>query len=262
MRFLLFQIYAPLVSWGDIAVGGERLTNRHASKSAIIGLVAAALGIRREEDERLDLLAENIGVAVKLFSGGSVLKDYHTTQVPRSERQTIHYTRKAELSADNDKIGTILSSREYRCDSLSVVAIYLKNEHEGVALDQIEQALRMPQFHLYFGRKSCVPSLPLSPVLVDEPDLKVAFNKYDISFPLPITESKPEWLKKAFADYPEKMLFEKKISYFWEEGVESGLDFLQIVERYDQPLSRKRWQFEARKEYMAVVKEKEATDVF
>ena len=97
MRFLLFQIYASLVSWGDIAVGDERQSSRQPLKSAIIGLVAAALGIKREEEERLNSLASSIGVAVQLHSGGSVLKDFHTVQVPRSKSKVAYYTRPEEI---------------------------------------------------------------------------------------------------------------------------------------------------------------------
>lgn len=261
MRFLLFQIYAPLVSWGEIAVGGERQSSRHPSKSAIIGLVAAALGIKREEEERLNSLSNNLGVAVQLHSGGSILKDFHTVQVPKKENKVVYHTRRAELSAAKEKIGTILSRREYRCDALSVVAIYLKEEKTEFSIEQIEKALYKPHFHLYFGRKSCVPSLPLAPIIVDKSNIKDAFVSFEVKFPSPAKESAHEWLQSVFSDYPQKTLFESNVSYFWEEGVTSGFKTLQIVERYDQPLSRKRWQFTSRKEYMAVEKKLEVTDV-
>jgi CRISPR system Cascade subunit CasD len=261
MRFLLFQIYAPLVSWGEIAVGGERQSSRYPSKSAIIGLVAAALGVKREEEDRLDSLAANMGVAVQLYSGGSVLKDFHTVQVPKKESKVVYHTRRAALSAAKEKIGTILSHREYRCDALSVVAIYFKEEKTEFSIEQIEMALHKPYFHLYLGRKSCVPSLPLAPMIVDKSNLKEAFTCFEVKFPSPVNEDSPEWLQRFFSDYPQKTLFESNISYFWEDGVISGFRLLQSVERYDQPLSRKRWQFTSRKEYMAVEKKLEAADV-
>ncbi len=260
MEFLLFQVYAPFVSWGDIAVGGERQSSRYPSKSAIIGLVAAALGIKREEEDRLNSLSDSLGVAVQLHSDGSVLKDFHTVQVPKKENKIVYHTRKAELSADPQKIGTILSRREYRCDSLSVIAIYFKKEKE-FTINKIANALQKPYFHLYFGRKSCVPSLPLAPVVVDKSNLREAFDSYQVKFPLSITDNAPEWLQNIFMDYYKKTFFGSNVSYFWEEDVSSGFNTLQSVERYDQPLSRKRWQFTTRKEYMAVEKRLEDTDV-
>ncbi len=261
MEFLLFQIYAPLVSWGGIAVGGERQSSRHPSKSAIVGLISAALGIKRDEEDRLNTLAKSIGVAVQLNSAGTVLKDFHTVQAPKQESKVVHYTRQAELLASPDKIGTILSRREYRCDSLSVVGIYLKDALSGVTLQQIAEALREPAFHLYFGRKSSAPALPLAPKIVEGATLKDVFAQYAIAFVPPVSEKAPEWLQKAFESYPTKTLFDKELTYYWEEGVDSGLNATHSVERYDQPSSRKRWQFTTRREYSALVRREEASNV-
>jgi len=261
MRFLLFQIYAPLVSWGEIAVGGERQSSRHPSKSAIIGFVAASLGIKREDEDRLDFLSKNLGVAVQLHSGGSILKDFHTVQVPRSKSKVVYHTRREELLGLDGKDNAIISRREYRCDALSVVAVYLKEGKTEYSLEKIERALREPYFHLYFGRKSCVPSLPLAPVITDNFNLKDAFAAFKVKFPSPVKDDIPEWLRNIFSDYPNKTLFESNVSFYWEEGVISGFTSLQSVERYDQPLSRGRWQFTSRKEYMAVEKRLEVASV-
>ena len=266
MQFLLFQIYAPLVSWGEIAVGGERQSSPHPSKSAIIGLVSAALGIKREEEERLNTLAESLGIAVQLYSGGSVLKDFHTAQVPKKENKVVHHTRRSELLAPQDKIGTILSRREYRCDALSVVAIYLKKTDSEFSLQTIENALCEPEFHLYFGRKSCVPALPLDPKQIDAVCLKEVFEEYSVGAfyktAVPVRDEISDWLKKAFEQYPQRVLSDSNgVSYFWEDGVESGFKSLQSVERYDQPTSRKRWQFTSRREFMAIGDSEEVTNV-
>ena len=262
MRFLLFQIYAPLVSWGEIAVGGERHSSRHPSKSAIVGLIAAALGIKREEEDRLNSLAVNIGVAVQLFSGGSVLKDFHTVQVPRSKSKVVYHTRREEILGLDEKDNAIISRREYRCDTLSVVAIYTKGDKGEFSIEQIRRALIKPCYQLYFGRKSCAPSLPLAPRVINKLNLKEAFASFEVKFPSPLKDSAPGWLHSSFSDYPQKTLFENNITYFWEEEIEAGLVPLQSVERYDQPLSRRRWQFTSRKEYMAVEKKLEAVDVY
>ena len=103
MRYLVFQCYAPLVSWGEIAIGLERHSSRQPSKSAIIGLLAAALGIKRDDNQRMEALIKAIGFAVKMVSGGIVLKDFHTAQVPRSERKTVYHTRRDELNAPQEK---------------------------------------------------------------------------------------------------------------------------------------------------------------
>jgi CRISPR system Cascade subunit CasD len=254
MRYLLFQVYAPLVSWGEIAVGGERRSHRYPPRSAIIGLMAAALGLRREDEDGQMKLSNSVGIAIKLYSGGTALKDYHTTQVPKSDKKSIYHSRSMELSAGDDKIGTILSNREYRCDSLSVIAVYLRRNGPEFALEKIMGALKKPHFHLYLGRKSCVPALPLAPEIIEAISLKEAFASADPIFPSSISNSAPEWRRKLHEAFPNKVLYEANLSYFWDEEIESGFSVLQTVERYDQPLSRKRWQFSPRNENMSIEK--------
>ncbi len=249
MQFLLFQVYSPLVSWGEIAVGGERVSASHPSKSSVIGLIAAALGIKRNDEKGQSRLFQSLGVAVKVYSAGSLLSDFHTAQVLGREKGLIHYTRKSELSKKN-KLGTILSRREYRCDALYVVGVYCKDGE--MTLGEIEKALREPRYHLYFGRKSNPPALPLSPLVVDAENLKEAFSGFTVKFVLPISDNSYIWKKKNFMSYPQETLFSKKVYYFWEEGIESGLDMMYSVERYDVSSSRKRWQFASRKEFISI----------
>ena len=49
MSTLLLRLAAPLQSWGASSKFGRRATEREPTKSGVIGLVAAALGIRRTE---------------------------------------------------------------------------------------------------------------------------------------------------------------------------------------------------------------------
>jgi len=81
-EFLIFRLYGSMVSWGDIAVGAIRPTSDHPSKSAVMGLIAAAMGIRRDEEERQRELAEGYLIAIRIDAPGILLRDYHTIQVP------------------------------------------------------------------------------------------------------------------------------------------------------------------------------------
>ncbi|HLD44337.1 MAG TPA: CRISPR-associated protein Cas5, partial [bacterium] len=50
MDYLVFQLRAPLSAWGETAVGEYRPTSNYPSNSALLGLLAAALGIDREDE--------------------------------------------------------------------------------------------------------------------------------------------------------------------------------------------------------------------
>ncbi len=232
--YLLFRLYGPLAAWGVIAVGQERGSDVQPSKSAIIGLLAAALGIRRHEEDRLAALASGYGFAVQVEASGVLLRDYHTAQVPSTSdlKKRPHRTRRDELLVPRHDLNTVLSSREYRCDALYTVALWTLSNAPYSPVE-LAAALKNPQLTLYLGRKSCPLSLPLQAQVQTVENLATAFAQ--ASFPDGGLLSE---LKK-----------DKQPTMHWEEGIdESDLTALMTVTRRDQPLSRRRWQFRERRE--------------
>ncbi len=235
-EYLVFKLYGPMAAWGDIAVGEYRPSFAHPSKSAVIGLLAAALGIRRDEEERQRSLAESCSFAVRVDAMGTLLRDYHTVQVPSAKKGVTHYTRQSELLAE--KVNTILSTRDYRCDAAYTVVLRLR---EGAPYDaqMLAEKLSKPNFHLYLGRKSCPLALPLQPKVVQAANFKEAFD--EVSF------EKDDLLR---------LLLSSQVGIYWENEDESGYESEHIVTRRDEPISRKRWQFSERHEnYTGVRKE-------
>lgn len=236
--YLVFHLYGPMAAWGDIAIGEYRPSFAHPSKSAIVGLLAAALGIRRDEEDRQNALAAACTFAVRVDSMGSLLRDYHTIQVPSSgagrNRRTF-LTRRAELTEPD--LNTILSSRDYRCDAVYTVAITLCGG-SAFRVAELADALHKPVFTLYLGRKSCPLAVPLFPKIVSAVTVKDAFHKTPV----------PDDLK---------CLIQDKSSLVYWEGEQGGYEREQVITRRDEPLSRKRWQFSERKENFATVREEE-----
>ena len=148
-NYLTFQLYGVLVSWGEQAVGGERPSNDHPSRSAMLGLLAAALGIKRDEEDKHLALAKQCRFGFKLYSSGWIIRDFHTSQVPSTMSKINHlHTRRDELKFP--KLNTILSSREYRQDAFSVVALWFETNGK-YTLEQLKTSLQSPNFHLYLG---------------------------------------------------------------------------------------------------------------
>lgn len=161
MRFLLFTLYAPMAAMGDIAPGERRMGFARPARSAILGLVAAALGYERG-DPRHATLEEGFNVAVRADAPGRPFTDYHTAQTPQQRKGAVFATRREELRADD--INTVLSVREWRGDCLCTIALWPRDAGN---LDDIAAALRRPHFTLYFGRKAGPVALPLAPRLVE-----------------------------------------------------------------------------------------------
>ena len=49
MDFLVFQLQGPMAAWGDTAVGEFRPSLDAPGLSSLVGLLGAALGLRRED---------------------------------------------------------------------------------------------------------------------------------------------------------------------------------------------------------------------
>lgn len=224
-----------MVAWGDIAVGERRGVFGQPSKSGVLGMVGAALGIRREDDGWLKALHAGYGFACKVDRPGTLLTDYHTVQtVPAAAVKRIRIeTRRGELSIPRHKLVTILSSRDYLCDGVFSVALWTLDAPPAELL-QIQSALRQPAFSLYLGRRCCPPGLPLNPQLVDAP-------------------SPTESLRDAkFGDevFLAVLGMAERARFHWE-GNETHLPPLETVRRRDRAGSRQLWQFGEREEHLA-----------
>lgn len=228
-RYLVFQLYGPMASWGLEAPGEVRHTSPTPTKSAILGLLAAALGIHRDESARLSELAQNCEFIVCGSQNGKWARDYHTVQVPRKEAKTTYSTRREELS-QKSLLNTLVTVRDYFSDAWWVVAVRVISGQVEL-LERLQSALQQPKFVLYLGRKSFPLALPLCPEIMEG--------------------TAGEILARARQEYEEK-LKTLHINYsplepicFWE-GTHEGLSESFLLRRRDVPVNRKNWQFEER----------------
>lgn len=136
MYTLLLRLSAPLQSWGSESMYDNRETDSMPTKSGVIGMLAAALGRKRNEDLD-DLRKLKFGVRVDL--PGTKLNDFHITQM-------------------GGKLNSNLSNRAYLSD-----AIFLAGVESGDIefLKKIENALNHPVYSVFLGRRSCPPTQPL-----------------------------------------------------------------------------------------------------
>ncbi|MCK5872776.1 MAG: type I-E CRISPR-associated protein Cas5/CasD [Methylococcales bacterium] len=240
--YLNFQLYGVLASWGEQATGESRHSANHPSRSAVLGLIAASLGIKRTEKDALQALSDSLVFGFKTLHHGLLLKDFHTAQKAVIDKKSKHfYTRRDEMRAT--KLTTVLSRRDYRQDAYSLVAVWL-NEGSIYRLEDLQQSLKRPKFQLYLGRKSCPLSLPLNPQITQNKSFKIALDDYQTA---KLNEN------KVLSHY----LNEPVSHYFWENTNNSSVEeYSYRVPRYDQPTDRKHWQFSEREEYVLLTGEK------
>ena len=104
----------------------------------MIGLLAAALGLRRDESEALTRLA-GLRFGIRVEREGQLLVDYHTAKTQDEKTSYVTY-------------------RHYLQDAVFLAGLESGDE---ALLRELEAALRHPVYPLYLGRRSCPPTLPL-----------------------------------------------------------------------------------------------------
>ncbi|MBI4680181.1 MAG: type I-E CRISPR-associated protein Cas5/CasD [Nitrospirae bacterium] len=244
MEFLAFRLFGPMASWGDTTLTRRRPTLHAPTKSAIAGLIGAALGRERDEQEGFwSKFAVSFGVAVKVdHAAKQPLGDYHTVFTYKQDEASLCATRREEIKRIRQAIkdgewknSLILTSRYYLLDFLATVIIWRKAD-DFPSLQSVSEALICPRFPLYLGRKSCPIGLPLEPQISSSESLSEAFISAEKCF-------------KQF-DWMKILQSRKAPVVYWEEGIPLGkpLSDMTIMTRMynDVPVSRTSWTFTSR----------------
>ncbi len=248
MDYLVFQLQAPLASWGEPAVGEYRGSANHPGESALLGLLAAALGVVRDDEASLQALQAGYLFAVGVQSAGTLLRDYHTAQVPG--RSTLkgrpHATRADELAMPRHELNTILSTRDYRQDAACLVAVQARADAPH-GLASLADSLRAPRFVLYLGRKACPLAAPLWPQVVTDDSALNAFEAYRTVLAERIS-AQADGRSRPAVEQPQPIR-----SLSWSNGLEPGIAAQLSAPRKDRVIRRGRWQFGDRLENRAML---------
>lgn len=152
---LVLRLAAPLQSWGGQSEFNRRDTLPEPTKSGVIGLLAAASGLRRE-DPLEPLLGLRLGV--RTDRPGSIARDYHTVStLDGSPLLSAQVTAKGSQKRTQPPKHTYVTTRYYLQDAIFVAAVSGPDQ----LLAALAEAVRRPAFPLALGRRSCPPTQPL-----------------------------------------------------------------------------------------------------
>ena len=169
MQTLAFYIDAPLQSWGDSSKFQYRETNSFPTKSAVVGLIAAALGIDKYQANEATAIQPFVDlklVVVKLGNDKSPLSrftDFHTVGGGYNKKAPLWEKMSIPRKASGAPFGTVITHRSYLTNAR--FAALLEGDLE--ILTQVQAALENPVWGVWFGRKTCLPASPLSPHISD-----------------------------------------------------------------------------------------------
>lgn len=167
MPTLLLRLVGPMQSWGTTSRFDQRDTGKEPSKSGVVGLLAAALGIGRDNWNDLEPLTE-FAMGVRHDRPGVFKRDYQTAGCAAVD---------GIIKADgtHSKNG-VVSYRDYLADAAFLVGLWGDNKD---LLVRAHDALQNPVWPLALGRKSYVPTEPvwIPNGLVDSP-LREALSQW------------------------------------------------------------------------------------
>lgn len=180
-RYLILRLDGPMQAWGTHTFEDFRPSSLFPTRSGLLGLLGACLGIDRSDHAGLEQLAQSVEFTVRadravrrpdveqLISKAAVkLPDYHT----------ILDARKVDGSTNKNAVE---SRREYLFDAAFTVAIGEK-QNAPVTLTAIADALLRPCFTPVLGRRSC----PISRPLLDGPPVEASDAKVALASALPV----------------------------------------------------------------------------
>lgn len=181
MKYLLFQLYGLLQSWGTPLPGSwYRPCDDHPTKSGVVsGLLGACLGLQYGDSRLVDL--QQLGFAVREDIPGSLKWDYHTIKV-------------------RDDADQIITEREYLVGALFSVALW---GNTYTSLEKIAEALNSPTYVPYLGRKICMPSMPFMPKIIEAKTLKEAFASYIADTTKEIPQNMKPFNTRVFWEGPD-----------------------------------------------------------
>ncbi|MGV9680370.1 type I-E CRISPR-associated protein Cas5/CasD [Nocardia sp. NPDC003482] len=191
---LLIRLAGPLQSWGSVSRFAHRDTELHPTKSGVLGMCAAALGLDR--DDPLGDLTE-LRFGVRADHPGTPVRDYHVIgggSYPLRPRDLLLDHRRADRAqpSSSETSGpefgdytlenwygapkyvirdpqsgalitrtealtrdAMITTRWYLSDAAFVAAL---EHHDRAFLHHIAAALEQPRQLLWLGRKACPPS--------------------------------------------------------------------------------------------------------
>ena len=187
--------------------------------SMLTGLLANALGWRREQREAHAALQDRLRFAVRLDRTGEAFTDFQTAQLGKNDVGWT--TRGRREGRAGDSYGSPhIRLRDFAADASAAIALCLEPAAATPAVDDLAAALQRPARPLFLGRKPCLPSRPVLHGMDDHDDLLAALGaipRAEDAAPMPLLQ-----LPEDAAAMPGDELRPISDERDWISGVHGG----------------------------------------
>lgn len=163
--YLVLILDAPLQSWGSSSRFDNRTTGSFPTKSGVIGIIAAAMGIDKHSPDEADRIAPLAQSQLTTILLPKQVRDRTLPLQSLEDFQTIGggydpvtQWQNMVRSADNKtRPNPVISRRHYLTDARFGIIL----EGEPACIQNIATALKNPVWGMWLGRKACIPALPV-----------------------------------------------------------------------------------------------------
>lgn len=156
--YLAIRLQGPLQAWGFESQYNRRNTGLMPTKSAIMGMCLAALGVDRGSELEKKWLDEAVKFQLLTLAIPRTIQRYGDKKSMLPVRRiTDYHTVQNTKTADGKIKDTHLTYRQYLCDA--EFACVLSGSSESIRL--LANALENPVWGLWLGRKACIPTAPV-----------------------------------------------------------------------------------------------------
>ncbi|MCX7647226.1 MAG: type I-E CRISPR-associated protein Cas5/CasD [Elusimicrobiales bacterium] len=159
-KWLLLWFEAPLQSWGADSKFDRRDTLKFPTKSGVYGLILSAMGASGEQKELLEKLSSMEMTVISYTKENQknlLLLDYHTVGGGydlNDAWENLHIPKKTNGKKPNEVLGNKITYRYYLQNAKFGIILQIPMELK----DNIEKSLKNPKYHIYLGRKNCIPT--------------------------------------------------------------------------------------------------------
>ena len=168
-EFLILKCQGALQAWGGHTYEDYRPSHIFPTRSAVVGLLGACLGITRQQQQQLKKLSDSFELTV--LANPRYVEQRHFSGERKARKMTLqkitdyHTVLDARRADGGKRDDAIVSRREYLCDAEFTLALAFKDSAD-YDLATVVSAIKKPKYTPYLGRRSCPLQRPLYEAIV------------------------------------------------------------------------------------------------
>jgi CRISPR system Cascade subunit CasD len=217
---LILRLEGPLMAFGGETIDNLGVIRDFPARSMLTGLIANALGWRREDAAAHDRLQSRLIFGARLDRPGIRFTEFQTAELRKDDAGwTTTGTPEPRGGGDGTYKGQHLRYRDHLADAAVLIALRLEPADESPTLQDVAQALQRPMRPLFLGRKPCIPSGPLFVGFIDATDVLAALTQASPLVPNPLVRA--QW-PAGEGDLPGSRRIDLCDERNWTSGVHGG----------------------------------------